>query len=85
MRDVLKDKVDKESKETLNYLRSKKINVYDNNIVIKFGEWYHNLIMDHVSLRKRCLELATQVAPEGTDEEAIVKKSEEYYKFILNI
>jgi hypothetical protein len=85
MRDILKDKIEKESEDTLNYLRTKKVNVYDRNIVTKYGEWYHNLVMDHTNLRKRCIELATQVAPEGTDEEAIIKKAEEYYKFILNI
>ena len=84
MIELFNEEVESKSKELVSHLR-KRPNEYNYNFVIQFAKWYNEKVTDYVAIRERCLKMANDLSPEGTDESAITKKAEEYYKFILNI
>jgi len=84
MIELLEDQVEKKAKEVISYVREKDVNEYDYNLIRQYGEWYAELIADHIAIRERCIKMANDLSPEGTSETAVTKKAEEYYKFILN-
>lgn len=84
MDDVTKNKAEQKAKDLIQYLREKKPNDYDVVSMMQFANWWVDQHVNEKLDRMETMRLAIEHSPDGTDEEAILKKADTYYKFIVN-
>ena len=81
---VTKSQAEKKAKDLIKHLREKKPNDYDVVIIMQFANWWVDQHTNERLDRAEVIRLAIEHSPEGTEEEAILKKADTYYKFIVN-